>query len=113
MPAGGPGDEPMVDILRWRRPVYSRSVDSLIAELVELWGGPNVNSFLKEHGILSMRPRGPRLAATEALLTAKRSELYESARARGWDMQSLDVRLQTQRQAVEDAWDRGGKQGPQ
>jgi hypothetical protein len=101
----------MVDILRWRRPVYSRSVDSLIAELVELWGGSNVDSFLKEHGIRSMVPSGPRLAATETLLAAKRRELYESARVRGWDMESLDIRLQAQRQAIEDAWDRGGKQG--
>jgi hypothetical protein len=39
MPDGSPGDEPLIDILRWRRPVYSMAVDSLIAELVELWDG--------------------------------------------------------------------------
>lgn len=111
MPAGGPADEPRVDILRWRRPVYSRTVDSLIGELVELWGGLNVESFLTERGILSMKPSGPRLGAAEALLTAKRSELYRSAKARGWDMERLDAQLEAQRHAIEDAWDHPDKQG--
>jgi hypothetical protein len=110
MPAGGPGDEPIVDILRWRRPVYSPAVDSLIAELVELWGGLNVEGYLKEHRILRVKPSGPQLAAAEELLAAKRNELYRSARTNGWDMQSLDARLQAQRQAVDDAWARGSNE---
>jgi hypothetical protein len=107
VPAGGPGDEPILDILRWRRPVYSRAVDSLIAELVELWGGLNVEGYLNEHRNLM---GGPQLAAAEELLAAKRNELYRSARTNGWDMESLDARLQAQRQAVDNAWARGNKE---
>jgi hypothetical protein len=35
----------MLDILRWRRPVYSLVVDSLIAELAELWDGTPSKHF--------------------------------------------------------------------
>jgi hypothetical protein len=110
MPAGGPGDEPLADILRWRRPVYTQEIDSLIAELAELWNGPSLESYLTEHNtVLWTDTRGPRLAEVEALLVSKREELYESAKTRGWDMQSLDARLAAQRQAVEKAWTGRGK----
>jgi uncharacterized protein YukE len=109
MPAGGPGDEPLVDILRWRRPVYTQEVDSLIAELAELWNGPSLESYLTEHDILWTNGRDSRLPEVEALLVSKREELYESAKTRGWDMQSLDARLAAQRRAVEEAWTGRGK----
>jgi hypothetical protein len=44
VPAGGPGDEPLVDIVHWRRPVYSQQLDELIAELMELWTGLKVET---------------------------------------------------------------------
>jgi hypothetical protein len=50
MPAGGPGDEPLIDILRWRRPVYSQAADTLIAELVELGGAQSAQVALFRAG---------------------------------------------------------------
>lgn len=104
VPAGGPGDEPLIDILRWRRPVYSLAVDSLIAELSELCGGLSVEVLLREHRILWMDRSKADLTRAEALLAAKRDELYRSARASGWDMSSLDERINSQRKAVAGTW---------
>jgi hypothetical protein len=104
VPAGSPGDEPLIDILRWRRPVYSLAVDSLIAELAELWDGLSLETFLKDQRILWMDRSQGELARAEALLAAKRDELYRSAKAGGWDMASMDERINSQRRAVAVAW---------
>jgi hypothetical protein len=107
MPSGGPGDEPLVDILRWRRPVYSQRIDSLIAELAELSDGLAVEEFLSSQGILWMRETPAELDRAEALLGAKREELYRAARERGWDMEGIDSRINRQRRAVAAAWIHG------
>lgn len=104
VPAGGPGDEPLIDILRWRRPVYSLVVDSLIAELAELCSGPSLEALLKDQRILWMDRGSDELSRAQALLAAKRDELYRSAKASGWDMASLDERMSAQRAAVVQAW---------
>jgi hypothetical protein len=104
MPAGGPGDEPVLDILRWRRPVYSVVVDSLIAELAELWDGTSLEAFLSTQRILWMRRTPDDLAHAEIVLAKKRDELYEDARVRGWDMEDLDTRIEAQQKAVAEAW---------
>jgi hypothetical protein len=104
VPAGSPGDEPLIDILRWRRPVYSLVVDSLVAELAELWDGASLESFLKDQRILWMDRSHGELARAEAELAAKRDELYRSAEASGWDMSSMDKRITAQREAVAAAW---------
>ena len=105
MPSGGPGDSPLADILRWRRPVYSLAVDTLIAELVELWGERTpLEEFLRERSILWMNSSGTELARAEAVLTAKRVELYRAAKTRGWDMKGLDSRIEGQREAVAATW---------
>jgi hypothetical protein len=68
MAAGGPGDDPIVDIVHYRLPVFSPDVDLLVAEIVALggerevrdrygafyWGPP---SFRHELG--SLRPFPP------------------------------------------------------
>jgi hypothetical protein len=104
VPAGSPGDEPLIDILRWRRPVYSAAVDSLVAELAELWDGLSLETFLKDQRILWMDRSQSELARAEAQLAAKRDELYGLAKASGWDMASLDARIKAQREAVALAW---------
>jgi hypothetical protein len=106
MPAGGPGDEPLVDILRWRRPVYSLVVDGLIAELAELWDGTSLEAFLNAQRILWMRRTPDDLAHAEIVLAKKRDELYEDALARGWEMEDLNTRIEAQRKAVAAAWSR-------
>lgn len=107
MPAGGPGDEPLVDILHWRRPVYSQSVDVLVAELAELWDVPRLEEFLRKHRILWMERTPSRLERAESVLATKRDELYASALERGWDMESLDERIAAQRRAIANAWGKG------
>src|SRR5712691_1278478 len=97
MPAGGPGDEPIVDIVRWRRPVYSLVVDSLIAELAELWDGTSLEAFLSTQRILWMRRTPDDLARAEIVLAKKRDDLYEDARMRGWEMEDLYTRIEAQR----------------
>jgi hypothetical protein len=104
MPSGGPGDEPLTDILRWGRPVYSLTIDSLIAELAELWNAPRLEEFLMERKILWMDRSEADLARAEGLLAAKRDELYRAARANGWDMPGLDARIKARREAVAAAW---------
>jgi hypothetical protein len=104
MPAGGPGDEPLPDILRWRRPVYSQAADTLIAELVELGGVQSAQDILERFGPLPERRTGEELASVEALLEAKRDELLRHAHESGWDMESLASRIEVQRRAVAGAW---------
>ena len=107
MPAGGPGDGALIDIVHWRRPVYSPQVDSLIAEIAELWGGLALETFLRDQRILWMKRSDGELARAERVLIAKRDELYESAVARGWDMESVDERIKAEREAVAAAWKEG------
>ena len=104
MPAGGPGDDPVLDIRHWRQPVYSLAVDSLIAELAELWDGLHVRDFLGSQNILWMERTESELTRAESALQTKRDELYSSAQARGWDMESLDGRIKAEREAVATTW---------
>lgn len=104
VPSGGPGDNPVADILRWRRPVYSQSVDILIAELAELLNGIAVEDFLRDERILRMKRSDAELTRAEGVLVAKRDELYQSAAASGWDMDDMDERINAQRDAVAAAW---------
>jgi hypothetical protein len=108
MPSGGPGDGEVMDILLWRRPVFSLRIDSLIAELAELSGAFKLEDFLREHGILRVKPSDPEKARFEAALSAKRDDLYRSATASGWDMEDLDSRIKAQREAVAGAWNQSG-----
>jgi hypothetical protein len=80
------------------------AVDSLIAELAELWDGASLESFLKNRRILSMDRSHSELARAESELVAKRDELHRSAVASGWDMASMDARINAQREAVAVAW---------
>jgi hypothetical protein len=107
MPAGGPGDEPLIDILRWRRPVYSQAVDTLIAELVELGGVQSVEDVLERLGTIPTQPTREELTTLEALLEAKRDELLGHAEVSGWDMESMASRIDTQRRAVAQTWTEG------
>jgi hypothetical protein len=104
MPAGGPGDEPLLDILRWRRPVYSQAVDTLIAELVELGGVQSAEDVLERLGTIPTQPTREELTTLEALLEAKRDELLGHAEVSGWDMESMASRIETQRRAVAQTW---------
>lgn len=104
MPSGGPGDNPVADIVQWRRPVYSLSVDTLISELAELLNGNALESFLRDEQILWITRSEAELTRAEGALIAKRDEQYEWAQRSGWDMELMDERIKAQREAVAAAW---------
>jgi hypothetical protein len=105
MPSGGPGDDPILDITHWRQPVYSPTVDSLIAELAELWGSQvRLEDYLDEQHIRWMQLTDVELVRAESILSAKRDDLYRTGKASGWDMDDLDSRIKAQREAVAAAW---------
>lgn len=95
MAAGGPGDDPITDIVTYRLPVFSPVADVLIAEIVALggrreieqrygafyWGPP---SF--KHELDSLRPMPPNL---EDELLAIRDRLEREGRAGGLEVDRL------------------------
>lgn len=54
-----------------------------------------------------MKPTDADLVRAERLLVTKRDELYQSAKAKGWDMEDMDERIKAQREAVAAAWKKG------
>lgn len=95
MAAGGPGDDPITDIVTYRLPVFSPAADLLIAEIVALggrreieerygafyWGPP---SF--KHELDSARPMPPNLE-DELILVRDRLEI--EGRSGGWEVDRL------------------------
>ena len=83
--------------------MFSPSVDSLIAEIVELSGNAEpIEVFLVRGGLLDLAR--PDLVSAERVLRQQRDGLYTSARQRGWDMDLLDERIEAHRRAVTSAW---------
>lgn len=96
--ANGPGDDPIIDIVMYRLPVFSPAVDVLIAEIVALggrreieerygafyWGSP---SF--KHELDSLRPMRPMRPTVEDELLAIRGRLEREGRAGGWEVDRL------------------------
>lgn len=95
VPAGGPGDDPITDIITYHLPVFSPEADLLIAEIVALggerelrdrygafyWGPP---SF--KHELDSLRPFPPDLVGE---LSAIRDRLEAQGRDGGWEVDRL------------------------
>lgn len=95
MAAGGPGDDPITDIVTYRLPVFSPAVDQLVAEIVALggrreldgrygafyWGPP---SFV--HRLDSLRPMP---ADLEGELVEVRNRLECEGRDGGWEVDRL------------------------
>jgi hypothetical protein len=95
MAAGGPGDDPIVDIVHYRLPVFSPEVDLLVAEIVALGGEREIrdrygafywerpSSFQELHGL---RPFPDDLAADLRVIRDRRST---EARQSGWEVDRL------------------------
>lgn len=95
MAAGGPGHDPITDIVRYGVKVFSPEADLLIAEIVALggeqelrdrygafyWGPP---SFA--HELDSLRPISPDFVAE---LSATRDQLERQRRLGGWEVDRL------------------------
>ena len=80
MANGNPGDHPINDVCDHRLPVFSPKADELIRE---------IHSFLPRHRMWDLFDwfHPPELAEFEIQLQAKRDELKNEARERGWETQ--------------------------
>ena len=103
---GKPGDCPITDIVAYRLPVFSPSIDLLIAEIVALGGRQELEeryclfywappSF--KHELDSLRPIPPNL---EDELTEIRDQREREGRDGGWEVDRL---LQEAREGREGA----------
>jgi hypothetical protein len=87
MPAGGPGDDPVADILTWNLEVFGKEPDDLIRQIWQLGGRREI-----EAESLNLRGADPRYfpEADVALLTthlrALRDRLRAEAIERGWEV---------------------------
>jgi hypothetical protein len=95
VPAGGPGDSPITDIVTYRLPVFSPEVDLLIAEIVALGGEREIRdrygafywsppSF--KHELDSLRPFPDDLAGD---LRAIRDRRVREGTEGGWEVDRL------------------------
>jgi hypothetical protein len=79
MANGKPGDDPILDIVRWKSPRFSPRADELVAEIVQLGGQKELeqtfNLFVP-----------PPLADFEKALQELRDRLHRDAKERGWEV---------------------------
>jgi hypothetical protein len=80
MANGKPGDNAITDIIRYKLPVYSPTIDSLITEIVDLGGRPEL-----EVKLIDNAKAPPDLL--EAELRTLRDRYREEARNRGWEVE--------------------------
>jgi hypothetical protein len=84
MPAGGPGDHPLTDILRFNLDVYSKTCDSLIREISKFTSFDDLYEMFDWFNISSDSKY--KLEEFELQLKAKLSELREKAKNDGWEI---------------------------
>jgi hypothetical protein len=95
VPPGGPGDDPILDIVVYRLPVFSPEADLLIAEIVALGGEREIRdrygafywtppSF--KHELDSLTPFPADFAAE---LRSVRERLEAEGREGGWEVDRL------------------------
>jgi hypothetical protein len=82
MPAGGPNDHPLTDILIYKLPVYNDEADELIRKIRTLSSTRELDEWWeKEIGWTAT----PELALTRS--KARYAELLKRAKASGWEIQ--------------------------
>jgi hypothetical protein len=76
MANGKPGDDPIKDIIHYKLPVFSPTIDALIAEIVELGGRLEL-----EVKLINKDPKAP-LDVLEAELRALRDKYQEKRKGK-------------------------------
>jgi hypothetical protein len=76
---GKKGDDPILDIVRWKALVFSPEIDSLIAEIVQLDGRAEIEKRFN----LSKPPAPQEFAAA---LRDLRNTLKKDRQDRGWEV---------------------------
>lgn len=79
MTMGGAGDDPILDILVYKRSVFSPKVDDLIRELDKYMPQDQLDKLMNWFA-------PPSLDEMEKILTKKLQELEKEAKDRGWDL---------------------------
>ena len=83
MVAGGAGDHPLTDIIRFNLDVYSKNCDSLIREISKLVSLNDLFDMFDWFDI--SKDSKSKVEEFELLLKAKLQELREKARNDGWE----------------------------
>jgi hypothetical protein len=84
MPAGGPGDHPLTDILRFNLDVYNKTCDSLIREISKF---TSFDELFEMFDWFHIAPNSKsRIDEFEVQLKAKLYELSEKAKNDGWEI---------------------------
>lgn len=88
MPAGGPGDHPLTDILTWKLTVFGDEPDDLVRQIVALGGQRTLDS--PDYNLIGSDPRYFPAADVETLtrkLRTLRDRLRDEAIERGWEVE--------------------------
>jgi hypothetical protein len=76
---GSKGDDPVLDIVHWRIPVFSPTADALIAEIVQLGARDELQRTFD-----LFQP--PPLEQFEIGLRQMRDRIWNDRKARGWEV---------------------------
>ncbi len=79
MPNGTIGDDPILDIMHWKKRRFSEKADRLIEEIVNLGGQSELE---RTFNLFSPPP----LQQFEVSLQGIRDRLYNEAKERGWEV---------------------------
>ena len=79
MPNGKIGDDPILDIVHWKKRRFSEKADHLVEEIVNLGGK---SELVRAFNLFSPPP----LQQFEASLQEIRDCLYAQAKERGWEV---------------------------
>jgi hypothetical protein len=84
MAAGGPGDHPLTDIIRFNLDVYNKNCDSLIREISKFVSLDNLFEMYDWFG--NQSPQNSQNDKFEIELREKLQELREKAKNDGWEI---------------------------
>ena len=80
MAAGGPGDHPLSDVLRFNLEVYGDEADSLLRDIAKLMDYDRLYVWFDENRLCAATP-----STAEELFRKKLITLRKDAKERGWD----------------------------
>ena len=94
MAGGGPGDDPVSDIVVYRLPVFGSIADRLVAEIHELGGAEEVEAMCRSEYWPPKHHAPDRDVSLEfvAKLQEVRRRVERDARQRGWEVDDLLAR---------------------
>jgi len=76
---GKKGDDPIIDIVKWKTPVFSPTADALIAEIVQLGAQRELESAFNLFA-------PPALPEFEMKLKEMRDRIYADRKLSGWEV---------------------------